>query len=117
MKVFLATITLTIITLVVGWLLIFQTCYSPLARCSKPLQEAALLDLKVLESLVVKYEAEKNELPSGLTSLVPEYLSKVPFDPWGHRYRYKVEKGEAYIFTYNPDDRNKLIYVSLKRNI
>jgi hypothetical protein len=49
---------------------------------------------------VARYELERGRLPESLTELTPQFLESLPHDPWsGGALRYKVEGGEALIYS------------------
>lgn len=48
----------------------------------------AISDISIIYKSIILYETENEKLPATLEELTPEYLRKIPNDPWGERYEY-----------------------------
>ncbi len=57
-------------------------------QIGKGQRAAAQMQVKNIEGALEMYYADKYQYPPDLASLVPEYLKKVPMDPWGNPYIY-----------------------------
>jgi len=45
--------------------------------------------MRRVANALTRYKGNEKEYPAALTSLVPEYLEKVPETPWGHPFLYR----------------------------
>lgn len=57
-------------------------------QIGKGQRAAAQMQVKNIEGALEMYYADKYEYPPDLESLAPEYLKKIPKDPWGNPYIY-----------------------------
>jgi len=48
----------------------------------------AIADIKNISKQISLYELQNEKLPGKLEDLIPEYLKKIPLDPWGSEYQY-----------------------------
>lgn len=61
-----------------------------------------IADIKNISKQIVLYELQNDKLPEELEDLIPDYIKKIPSDPWGSEYKYlnlegdleKAEKGK-----------------------
>jgi len=51
---------------------------------------AAMMQIKNLEGAIGFYYAQHYKNPDTLAVLVPDYIKKVPVDPWGNPYHYSA---------------------------
>ena len=58
-------------------------------QIGKGRRAAAQMQLKNIEGALGMYYADNYEYPGSLKELVPEYLKKLPDDPWDNPYVYK----------------------------
>lgn len=58
-------------------------------QIGKGRRAAAQMQVKNIEGALGMYYADHYEFPSSLNDLVPDYLKKVPNDPWENPYVYK----------------------------
>ncbi|NNB96068.1 type II secretion system protein GspG [Corallococcus exiguus] len=65
------------------------------------------LDMRHLLKAVTRYAERAGHVPPpsvGLSALVEErLLERIPVDPWGHDYVYRVEEGTPVILSYGRD--------------
>ncbi len=54
---------------------------------------AAQMQIKNLEGAIGFYYAQNYKLPASLGELAPEYIKKIPPDPWGGDYHYDPATG------------------------
>lgn len=75
-------------------------------QIGKGQKAAAQMQIKNIEGALEMYYADKYKYPPDLESLVPEYLKKLPKDPWGNPYIYSPpgsEKADVSIMSYGKD--------------
>ncbi|MEA1927650.1 MAG: type II secretion system major pseudopilin GspG [Candidatus Auribacterota bacterium] len=59
-----------------------------LRQIGKGQRAAAQVQIKGFEGALDMYFADNYKYPDSLSALVPEYIKKVPNDPWGNPYHY-----------------------------
>ena len=69
---------------------------------------AAKVELRSIENAADRYKLEHHDYPStdqGIEALVPEYLRRLPKDPWGNPYKYLSpgSHGDVDIYTLGGD--------------
>jgi hypothetical protein len=85
---------LFILMLVTYILLLYpERCMIQISRAVKSSQ-----DVKALDAAVHLYHKETGHLPVTLDKLVPQFLGKIPLDPWGHRYQYTPEEKSLFVW-------------------
>ncbi len=56
-----------------------------------------------LVKAIIEYKGINGDDPASLEELVPKFISKVPVDPWGHKYR--IDTDWAVVFSCGPDGK------------
>ena len=61
-----------------------------LRQIGKGQRAAAQVQIKNFEGAIDMYYADNYKYPDSLSALVPEYIKKVPNDPWKNPYHYSA---------------------------
>jgi len=80
------------------------------SKLEHAVETKAKSDISWLTRNVEEFKSDKGSYPNNLEELVPEYVEKIPKDPWGERYRLYSDETYFMVFTLNQNKLNELIY-------
>jgi len=67
-----------------------------------------MADIVGIEEALTLFRTQHGRLPTseeGLAALVPDYLDRLPIDPWGHAYLYDIHGETPRIISYSSDGK------------
>jgi general secretion pathway protein G len=67
-------------------------------RCMGPISRSVMsaTDVSVLTEAIHKFKEARGHLPKALEDLAPDFVRRIPNDPWNHPYQYELLSSERF---------------------
>lgn len=85
---------------------VFTTLSGP--RC--PIDVKVRVEVVAIRDSLKAYYSDNGQLPVSLNNLIPNYLYRIPVDPWGNEYTYVRGENRAIVLTEDMTKDGELIY-------